>query len=143
MKTCFKCGETKPLSEFYAHPRMRDGRLNKCTACTRKDVQENRVARIGHYRAYDRARCTEERHRSIALSHKRHHDHHRARVTVHNALRRGTLVRRPCEVCNDPKTEAHHTDYARPLDVRWLCRKHHGMAHRMDADRRGEFAATA
>ena len=54
----------------------------------------------------------------------------RARRAVEAALRSGRLVRRPCEHagCGDPRTEAHHTNYARPLDVRWLCRTHHSAA---------------
>jgi hypothetical protein len=27
------------------------------------------------------------------------------------------------------KTEAHHNDYRNPLDVTWLCKKHHLLAH--------------
>jgi len=27
------------------------------------------------------------------------------------------------------KAEAHHDDYSRPLDVRWLCKRHHEEAH--------------
>lgn len=38
MKSCFKCNIAQPLSSFYAHSAMKDGRLNKCISCTKNDV---------------------------------------------------------------------------------------------------------
>jgi hypothetical protein len=57
------------------------------------------------------------------------------------AIRKGTLIRQPCEVCGAAKTEAHHDDYSRPLDVRWLCKSHHRQHH--VAERRAAQAAQA
>jgi len=48
-----------------------------------------------------------------------------ARKEVQKALMRGDLVKKPCRICGAKKVEAHHKDYSKPLDVIWLCRKHH------------------
>lgn len=55
----------------------------------------------------------------------------RARVAVSVALRNGTLHRAErCEKCERRvPTEAHHDDYARPVDVCWLCRPCHRARH--------------
>lgn len=39
-KKCFKCDVTKELNEYYKHPGMSDGHLNKCKECTKKDSQK-------------------------------------------------------------------------------------------------------
>ncbi len=44
-KICFKCGAEKSLNEFYEHPKMRDGHLNKCIDCTKKDTR-NRIKNL-------------------------------------------------------------------------------------------------
>lgn len=54
----------------------------------------------------------------------------RARAMVRERICRGTWKRMPCEICGDQKSHAHHDDYSTPLDVRWLCPKHHKEAHR-------------
>jgi hypothetical protein len=55
----------------------------------------------------------------------------RASRAVHRALKFGQLIRESCLFCDEPKTEAHHHDYTKPLEVTWLCRRHHRLVHRM------------
>ena len=75
----------------------------------------------------ERARGAENQRRYRAdHSLKEHHD---ARRSVRNALLRGDLVKGVCEVCSATRVDAHHDDYSRPLDVRWLCRAHHMEVH--------------
>lgn len=52
-----------------------------------------------------------------------------ARSVIRNRIYAGTMVRLPCEVCGDPKSHAHHEDYSKPLEVKWLCAKHHKEIH--------------
>jgi hypothetical protein len=52
-----------------------------------------------------------------------------ARIAVRSAVYKGRMQRLPCEVCGQKKSEAHHDDYSRRFDVRWLCREHHVLYH--------------
>lgn len=58
-------------------------------------------------------------------------DKHSAVKIVSQALKTGKLVKpKSCEDCknDDSNLEAHHTDYAKPLDVVWLCSRCHKEA---------------
>jgi hypothetical protein len=55
------------------------------------------------------------------------------RRMTRDAIAAGKLVREPCEVCGEAKVDAHHDDYGRPFDVRWLCRIHHAEHHHTKA----------
>ena len=57
-----------------------------------------------------------------------------ARSYLHVYVKRGHVTRGCCEVCGDEKVEAHHEDYTKPLDVRWLCKLHHLQAHGKQLD---------
>ena len=43
-KKCFICGMVKDIDDFYTHPQMPDGHLNKCKECT-KSYMRNRDTR--------------------------------------------------------------------------------------------------
>lgn len=53
-----------------------------------------------------------------------------ARWAVNRAIAAGRLVRQPCANCGAAKSQAHHSDYSKPLDVRWLCQPCHMKAHK-------------
>lgn len=47
-----------------------------------------------------------------------------------HAISTGVLVREPCEGCGAEPAEAHHDDYNKPLEVRWLCKSCHMKWHK-------------
>lgn len=71
------------------------------------------------------------------------HSVRRVHSRVQQALRSG-LIERPavCSVCGKafaaedgrPGLQAHHDDYSKPLDVRWMCRRCHYEWHRIHSE---------
>ena len=47
---------------------------------------------------------------------------------TNRAIRSGKLIPQPC-ACGNPKSQAHHEDYSKPLDVMWLCASCHQKRH--------------
>jgi len=45
MKKCIRCEKVKEINNFYVHPKMRDGHLNKCIECCREvaDLREKKL----------------------------------------------------------------------------------------------------
>lgn len=62
-------------------------------------------------------------------SNARHPNERYAQGVLNHALKMGKIKRMPCEICGSMKSQAHHSDYNKPLDVMWLCRKHHAEWH--------------
>jgi len=129
MKECFKCGETKPLTDFYKHKQMKDGRVNKCKICNKKDVAEHRIDNIDKIRQYDRDRGSRLPQGYQKEWRDKNPNKYRAHNLVNNNIRSGNLHSQPCVICGAEKTVAHHDDYSKPLNVRWMCQVHHKQWH--------------
>jgi hypothetical protein len=145
-KTCFKCNITKPIDEFYKHKMMADGHLGKCKDCTKQD-EKNRFAEKGkdpiwmekelarqreksaRFRAEGRFPNKEASDRAKKAWYQRNKHKKYANGCVKYAIQSGKLIRQPCEVCGELRVQAHHDDYSKPLDVKWLCTKHHAERH--------------
>jgi hypothetical protein len=151
-KACFKCLATKSLDAYYKHPKMADGHLNKCKECTKRDTINARRLNLEYYREYDRERSClpkrvkmrkqvaerrkndpdlRDRDRMLKAEwQKRNPEKGAAHHAVNNAVRDGRLVKLACERCGNPDSEGHHDDYTKPLDVIWLCPRHHAERHK-------------
>jgi hypothetical protein len=140
MKVCFKCCERKPLSEFYRHPIMGDGHLNKCKECTKNDVNTHRAKHVEQARRYDRDRFHNDpnrrnMHKQSSYKYTREHPERRsARNKARRALLTGKIQKMPCETCGKEESQMHHPDYSRPLDIMWLCKLCHEEWHKKHGD---------
>lgn len=113
-RECSRCHEMRPRTEFRKDPCILDGLSVRCRACDVIVVTEAKQKNQAHYTAYARSVPKEKA---------------RAWAAVHAAIKKGVLVRQACEVCGEQKTDAHHDDYSKPLDVRWLCHMCHEAHH--------------
>jgi hypothetical protein len=163
-KTCTRCGESKPLTEFYKWKRSKDGLTAGCKECIRaarreyvaehheevnaslrawhQGNREKAVARLRDYWAENAERLREQKREHYAANRERILEDTRkyaernpqkmdARMKMRSAIKTGKLVREPCLFCDDPTAEGHHHDYSKPLEVTWLCKRHHELIHRV------------
>ena len=141
-KACFKCGQVKPLSQFYKQQKMADGHLGKCKDCTKVDVTAHRQANIEEVRAYDRARAILPHRRANAAAvtkawRAKHPGRNAAQLKAQRQHRKAPSC---CQVCGLPKKlERHHPYYELPLFIVWACKPCHVI---LDDIRRKHEAAT-
>lgn len=133
-KYCRWCEQDRSIDEFYKHPQMKGGRVNKCTTCCKDAMHEVYKENKPHYAAYEKARGSTDKRKAQAIVYQKtrrakNDGKDKARQLVNFEIQMGRLERQPCEVCQEPDAEAHHDDYSKPLDIRWLCFKHHREHH--------------
>jgi len=149
MKACKKCKISREADGFYKVKGNLDGLSGKCKECTKADVRANYKKNIKYYKDYEKKRASMP-HRVAARKayqatkagklamlkannnyRKKYPNKYKARNVVNNAIRDGKLFKGSCEVCSSfQNIHAHHDDYLKPLNVRWLCSAHHSQWHR-------------
>src|SRR5215471_4082839 len=95
----------------------------------RKYKTSNKGATRRRLQRAERRRTDPEYRRKLKEQAKRHRlnngDKSRARNLLHHATNRGKIKSKPCMICGDSKSQAHHPNYLDPLNVIWFCFKHH------------------
>ena len=120
MFTCIKCHESKPIGEFTPRTDNSRGHYTTCKICKNAYQKQYQKSVAGK-----RVQVLADQARKEKFAHKRN-----ARSKTFTAIKNGTIQVLPCLICGD-KSEAHHHDYSRPLDVMWLCKTHHRETHNL------------
>ncbi len=133
MKRCSKCKVEQEKSEFYKRKTNKDGLRYWCKTCDKKQATkwnknnpEKHAFILYHWKKENPEKNKKQQKKATSkyLADPANKIKLEARRQVKGALRNGRLTKEPC-FCGEVKMESHHKDYSKPLDVEWLCKKHH------------------
>jgi hypothetical protein len=141
---CQRCG-VKILSKFpkqycsnwcYLNKKTRTDGKKKCSLCEKyKDLEQ--FSRLTICRTCDTKRMNKyyaDNPERVRASTKKYQNKNKEKVRAWSMIclevKQGRIKKKSCEICGDRKVHAHHDDYSKPLEVRWLCPLHHKRRHR-------------
>lgn len=136
-RICRLCGEEKSLKvSFYKKKRGVNGYDTRCKEChcslsrerLRRNYDKDREAQKWLKRKKDKRHIENERGMR-----EKYPEKYKARYQLRNAVKTGKIQKGVCEKCGSAKTEGHHDDYSKPLEVRWFCQRHHKDEHLLQA----------
>lgn len=145
-KFCRNCRRELPASSFHKHSKRPDGLQDHCKECreTWRKANPDRIAQ--HGRSYRERHKERARQRQLRWAHSpvgvasqkrkyaayknRFPERIRANHALQEAVAAGKIHRGPCAVCGAARTVGHHENYSAPLEVVWLCHRHHAELHR-------------
>lgn len=120
--TCSPCRARK-TQKMCVCGKMMHRQSSICKKCAQDD-------RIGEGNGNWRGGISKEKSRYRKNFQKKYPEKARAHRRVRYLLDIGILKRLPCERCNtEVDVHAHHDDYNKTDNVKWLCRAHHRERH--------------
>ena len=137
LKACCDCKELKSLSLFGSDKRKPDGHTYNCRVCLRKywALFKRKPETLAQVKKSKSNYYQRNKKKINELGKKRDHlpseiPKELARWRLQTHVKRGKIKKLPCQTCGNPKSQGHHPDYSKPLDVLWLCSTHHMLQHR-------------
>lgn len=137
-RRCYSCNLEKDVKDFYKDKSKSGGYDYKCKDCKKKSSSEyrknNREKYLHYFRTHPRINSP-ARLKYLSEYAKSHPQKERdkkeliAQRKLQYAVDTGKIIRLPCSICGKTKSEAHHPDYSKPLEVIWFCRSHHKLHH--------------
>jgi hypothetical protein len=98
--------------------------MRRCSRC--KEPHERSNQRYCHKCHAAHMRATRPKSKDLPpLAKMKAH----CRSYTHLLVKRGKLVKQPCQICGDERSQAHHPDYTKPHKVDWVCRQCHLQIH--------------
>ena len=98
-----------------------------------REYYKKNAERMRGYKKFYNAKWrkdNKDKHLGMAKKYRENHPEEiKCRHALQYAVKIGEVKRLPCQVCGSPKSQAHHDDYSKPLEVKWFCALHHREYH--------------